>query len=226
MNWIDEGYLISKNNYNENSIIADIFTKEHGKCTGIIFGGTSKKIRNYLQIGNKLHINYNYKNEGKTGFFKVEILKANTPLYFDDKKKLMCISSAMSLIKLLTVEFQKNNNIFENIEIFFNELSSEQWLKNYIFWELNLLKFLGYDLNLKNIVSSKNENNQRKYIVKSSSVEKLVPNFLIEKNAEDTDYDTLLSGLKLVTDYLQKSILIPNNISQPYPRVNFINILK
>jgi len=226
MNWIDEGYLISKNNYNENSIIADVFTKEHGKCSGIIFGGTSKKVRNYLQIGNKLHINYNYKNEGKTGFFKVEILKANTPLYFDDKKKLMCISSAMSLVKLLTVEFQKNNNIFENIEIFFNELSSEQWLKNYIFWELNLLKFLGYDLNLKNIVSSKNENNELKYVVKSSSVEKLVPNFLIEKNTEDTDYDTLLSGLKLVTDYLQKSILIPNNISQPYSRVNFINILK
>ena len=54
MNWIDEGYLISKNNYNETSIIADIFTKEHGKCSGIIFGGTSKKIRNYLQIGKPL----------------------------------------------------------------------------------------------------------------------------------------------------------------------------
>ena len=226
MNWIDEGYLISKNNYNETSIIADIFTKEHGKCSGIIFGGTSKKIRNYLQIGNKLHINYNYKNEGKTGYFKVEILKANTPLFFDDKKKLMCISSAMSLVKLLTVEFQKNNKVFENIEIFFNNLSSKNWLKNYIFWELNLLKFLGYDLNLENIVTSENINNQLKYTVKSSSAVKQVPNFLVDKNDEDINFDTLLSGLKLVTDYLQKSILIPNNISQPHSRINFINTLK
>ena len=226
MNWIDEGYLISKNNYNETSIIADIFTKEHGKCSGIIFGGTSKKIRNYLQIGNKLHINYNYKNEGKTGYFKVEILKANTPLFFDDKKKLMCISSAMSLVKLLTVEFQKNYKVFENIEIFFNNLSSKNWLKNYIFWELNLLKFLGYDLNLENIVTSENINNQLKYTVKSSSAVKQVPNFLVDKNEEDINFDTLLLGLKLVTDYLQKSILIPNNISQPYSRINFINILK
>jgi len=226
MNWIDEGYLISKNNYNETSIIADIFTKEHGKCSGIIFGGTSKKIRNYLQIGNKLHINYNYKNEGKTGYFKVEILKANTPLFFDDKKKLMCISSAMSLVKLLTVEFQKNYKVFENIEIFFNNLSSKNWLKNYIFWELNLLKFLGYDLNLENIVTSENINNQLKYTVKSSSAVKQVPNFLVDKNDEDINFDTLLLGLKLVTDYLQKSILIPNNISQPYSRINFINILK
>ena len=185
-----------------------------------------KKIRNYLQIGNKLHINYNYKNEGKTGYFKVEILKANTPLFFDDKKKLMCISSAMSLVKLLTVEFQKNNKVFENIEIFFNNLSSKNWLKHYIFWELNLLKFLGYDLNLENIVTSENINNQLKYTVKSSSAVKQVPNFLVDKNEEDINFDTLLLGLKLVTDYLQKSILIPNNISQPHSRINFINILK
>ena len=138
----------------------------------------------------------------------------------------MCISSAMSLVKLLTVEFQKNNKVFENIEIFFNNLSSKNWLKHYIFWELNLLKFLGYDLNLENIVTSENINNQLKYTVKSSSAVKQVPNFLVDKNEEDINFDTLLLGLKLVTDYLQKSILIPNNISQPYSRINFINILK
>ena len=55
---------------------------------------------------------------------------------------------------------------------------------------------------------------------------KQVPNFLVDKNEEDINFDTLLLGLKLVTDYLQKSILIPNNISQPHSRINFINILK
>ena len=61
MQWDDIGYLVSKNRYNENSIIAEFYTKDHGKCSGVIFGGTSKKIKNYLQIGNKFHINYNYK---------------------------------------------------------------------------------------------------------------------------------------------------------------------
>ena len=54
MNWDDTGFLLSKNRYNENSLIAEIFTKNHGKVSGIIFGGTSKKIKNYLQIGNKI----------------------------------------------------------------------------------------------------------------------------------------------------------------------------
>ena len=34
-----------KNRYNENSLIAEVFTKNHGKVSGIIFGGTSKKIK-------------------------------------------------------------------------------------------------------------------------------------------------------------------------------------
>ena len=72
MNWSDEGFLISKNRYNENSLIAEIFTKDKGKISGIIFGGTSKKIKNYLQIGNKLHLNYNSKNENKIGTLRLK----------------------------------------------------------------------------------------------------------------------------------------------------------
>ena len=59
MNWDDLGFLLSKNRYIEKSLIAEIFTQEHGKISGIIFGGTSKKIKNYLQIGNHLHISFN-----------------------------------------------------------------------------------------------------------------------------------------------------------------------
>ena len=226
MNWIDEGFLIHKNIYNENSVIAEFYTKNHGKCSGIIFGGTSKKVKNYLQIGNKFHINFNFKKEGTTGYFKVEILKANSPFFFDNKNKLMCISSAMSLIKLLTVESEENFKIFNLIEIFFENLRDDQWLKNYILWELSLFKFLGYDLNLKNLVSSEIINDQKKYFVKSNSSTKNVPNFLVEANENDVDFENLLLGLKLVTDYLDKSILLPNNISHPYQRLNFINTIK
>ena len=118
------------------------------------------------------------------------------------------------------------NKVFQNIEILFKNLSSYDWLRDYIFWELNSLKFLGYDLNLENIVSFKIIDNEKKYFVKSNSSIKYVPNFLIDKKIEKVDFDTLLSGLKIVTDYLDKSILIPNNINHPYPRINFIGTLK
>jgi len=226
MNWDDAGYLISKNRYSENSIIAEVFTENHGKTSGIIFGGTSKKIKNYLQIGNKIHVNYNTKSPTRIGYFKVEILKALTPLYFDDSQKLSCITSAMNLIKLLTAEAQSNKEIFILIDNFFNILNLDNWLKEYIFWELELLKLLGYDLELRKMVEKEIINNQINYIVKTTNEKKIIPNFLIDRSISDIDLKSLLKGLKLVSDYLEKSILKPNNINLPTSRLDFINLLK
>ena len=226
MIWDDKGYLLSKNKYSENSIISEVFTKDHGKVSGIIFGGTSKKIKNYLQVGNKIHINFNTKNDSKLGYFKVEIEQALSPLYFDNQKKLSCITSAMNLIKILTAEYQKNINIYELIKNFYLLLDQDHWIKRYIFWELELFKVLGYNLELKNLVDKEVVGNKYQYISKSNTNKKIIPNFLIEKSEEPVDLTNLKKGLFLIGDYLEKTILKPNNLSQPISRLNFINSLK
>ena len=226
MIWIDEGYLISKNRYSENSLIAEIYTKNRGKVSGIIFGGTSKKIKNYLQIGNKLHVNYNSKSETRIGYFKIEILNAYSPLYFDHKQKLSCITSATNLIKILTADSQANIKVYQIIENLFLILKDQDWLKKYIFWELDLLKLLGYDLELENLVEKDTVENKTVYYASSSNEKKFVPNFLIEKDLEVNDIKILLNGLKLVGDYLDKTILKPNNLNYPNSRLLFINSLK
>ena len=226
MNWDDTGFLLSKNRYNENSLISEIYTKDHGKVSGIIFGGTSKKIKNYLQIGNKIYVNFNSKNENKIGYFKIEIQEAISPLYFDNKQKLSCISSAMNLIKILTAEYQKNTDIYNLIVNFSYLLQSDNWIKEYIFWELELFKILGYDLELKNLVDITTIDDKVQYISKSSTHKKVIPNFLIDKKIIEKDILTLVSGLNLVGDFLNKTILKPNNLSQPLSRLEFINTLR
>ncbi|MDA7734397.1 DNA repair protein RecO [Candidatus Pelagibacter sp.] len=226
MNWIDEGFLISKNRYSENSLIAEIFTKDRGKISGIIFGGTSKKIKNYLQIGNRLHINYSSKSDNRIGYFKIEILNAYSPLYFDHKQKLSCITLATNLIKILTADSQSNIKVYQIIEKLFLILNDQDWLKKYIFWELDLLKVLGYDLELKKLVEKVTIENKTVYYASSSTEKKYVPNFLIDKDMEESDLKTLLNGLKLVGDYLDKTILKPNNLNYPNSRLLFINSLK
>ena len=226
MNWIDEGFLINKNRYSENSLIAEIYTKDRGKISGIIFGGTSKKIKNYLQIGNKIYVNYNSKSVTRIGYFKIEILKALTPLYFDENQKLSCITSAMHLIKLLTAEAQSNIEIYKLIDKFFEILTSDNWIQKYIFWELELLKLLGYDLELKTMAEKEIVDSEVNYYVKSSTEKKSIPNFLIDENSIDVNLKNLLKGLKLVSDYLEKSILKPNNLNLPTSRTHFINLLK
>jgi DNA repair protein RecO (recombination protein O) len=218
--------LLSKNRYNENSIITEIFTKERGKVSGIIFGGTSKKIKNYLQVGNLLYTNYNSKSVNRIGYFKIEIFKAFTPIYFDDPKKLNCISSSMNLIKILTADSQRNEDIYKSINDLYKILEEPDWLKRYIFWELNLLSILGFNLDLKQMVNKEILDNKTVYFAKSSTERKLVPNFLIDKNENQENIKDLLNGLKLVGDFLDKTILKPNNINHPLTREQFINSLK
>ena len=226
MTWDDEGFLISKNKYSENSLIVEIFTKNHGKTSGIIFGGTSRKIKNYLQLGNQLHVNYSSKTENKIGNFKIELLKAYAPIFFNNYRKLLCIFSALQLIKILTAESQKNIKIYGLIENFYILLKKENWIRNYIFWELELFKIIGYDLELKNLVKKELINNEVKYLVKSTKEKKIVPNFLIDNNQDFLNEEILIDGLRLVGDYLEKSILRPNNINYPLSRSRFLNTFK
>ena len=226
MNWDDKGFLLSKTKYNENSIIVEIYTKDHGKVPGIIFGGTSKKVKNYLQIGNKLHVNFNSKSDTKIGYFKIEIEEALAPFYFDDNQKLSCISSAVSLIKLLSPEYQKNQYIYSLIDDFFLLLKSDTWIKNYIFWELELLKVVGYELKFENLVDKKMVGNELIYFSKSITDKKIVPNFLIDKTSDIESISSLLDGLKIIGDYLDKTILKPNNLNHPLNRSHFINTLR
>ena len=89
MNWEDECYLLSKRKFRENANLINVFSKTRGKVSGIVYGGNSRKIRNYLQISNKLFVVHNSKNENRLGYFKTELVNPVSPLFFNDKKDLV-----------------------------------------------------------------------------------------------------------------------------------------
>ena len=224
MNWQDKGYLLSLNKYNENSSIAEFYTENNGKIVGIIFGSTSKKIKSYLLIGNKFHINSKLREDGRLGYLKVEIDEIKTPVYLENKKKLFCIIYCMNLIKILTVENENNVEIYILLEKLFKIIELDNWLVEFLYLELNILKSIGYDINFKDYVVDKNINGQTKYIVDSS--QKIIPNFLIDKNISPENLKDIYSGFSIVGDFLDKTIIKPNNKNYPSSRNDFVNLLK
>ena len=86
MIWEDECYLLSKRKFRENANIINIFTQKKGKLDGIVYGGTSRKIKNYLQISNKLFVSHTSKSENRIGYFKTELIQPISAKYFNDKK--------------------------------------------------------------------------------------------------------------------------------------------
>ena len=148
MIWEDECYLLSKRKFRENANIINIFSQKKGKLDGIVYGGTSKKVRNYLQISNKLFVSHTSKNENRIGYFKTELIKPISPLYFNDKQRTSALISICSLLNILLPDSQPNKKIYESFENLINSINLENWIFLYIFFEINLIKELGYDTNL------------------------------------------------------------------------------
>ena len=225
MNWEDECYLLSKRKFRENANIINIFTKNKGKIDGIVYGGNSRKIRNYLQISNKLFVAHSSKNENKIGYFKTELIKPISPLYFNDKEKTSALISICSLLNILLPEAQPNKKIYTSFENLINSFNFENWVLLYIFFELNLIKDLGYDTNLSQY---KNLNlNEETKKIKIDGYIYDVPTFLIiKKNPKKITKNLIKKSLYFTRNFIANRFFIPNNLHFPKSRVileNYFN---
>ena len=218
MIWEDECYLLSKRKFRENANIINIFTQKKGKIDGIVYGGNSRKIRNYLQISNKLFVSHNSKSENKIGYFKTELIKPISPLYFNDKERTSALMSICTLLNILLPDSQPNKNIYNYFENFINSINSENWIFLYIFFEINLIKELGYDTNLSKYEGNKNVKETNK--IKIDGYIYSVPNFLVTKEIPVKHTSSLIrKSLYFTRQVLQNKFFIPNNMIFPKSRV-------
>ena len=81
------------------------------------------------------------------------LIQPIAPLFFDDKKRSVCILSATSILKILLPERETNKKIYNSFEKMLNNLKFDNWINLYIEWELSLIKELGFEDNLKTINS-------------------------------------------------------------------------
>ena len=212
MYWQDEGFLLSKNNFDENSIIIEAFTLHHGKYNGIVYGGSSRKQKRNFQIGNKILLNWKSKGQNKSGYFNIELIEAISPLFFDDKKKSICILAATSFLKILLPERQINKIIYNSFEKMLNNLKSDNWINLYIHWELALIKQLGFEINLLNANNSIKINNKLFTI----------PNLLLKNNINNNSSNEIREALIFNKNLLMENLIIPNRLKFPL----FRNILE
>ena len=111
---------------------------------------TNRPIR--YNIHENCHPDYREKmkdNSYKLSFFIFQNQYAwkNCFGFYHPVYKIICLDdSKHSYLKL-------NKNIYKIICDFYTFLENENWINKLIFWELELLKLIGYDLELKNIVS-------------------------------------------------------------------------
>tara|TARA_Y100001970_G_scaffold291649_1_gene429615 strand:+ start:1482 stop:2162 length:681 start_codon:yes stop_codon:yes gene_type:complete len=219
MSWDDECYLLSKRKFRENANIINVFTSKKGRVAGIVYGGTSRKIRNYLQISNKLFVTNVSKNNNQIGYFKTELIEPISPNYFNDKKRISSLTSICSLLNILLPESQPNLNIYKSFEKFLNSIGLEDWILSYIFFEIKLLKELGYDVDLSSYSNEESPLTSTKKIKIDGYIYE-VPFYLIKQRIPEKITNFLVKKSLIFTKniFLNK-FFIPNNLIMPKTRI-------
>ena len=219
MNWEDEGYLLSKRKFRENANIINVFTFVKGRVNGIVYGGNSRKIRNFLQISNKLFIFYKSKSDNKLGYFKTELIKPISPIYFNDKERTSALISLCSLINILLPESQPYQKIFKSYEKLISSLDLDNWIILYILFEINLIKELGYDTDLTTFQETSGKLNDFKKI-NIDGYKYDVPSFLISQKIPDKlSKEVVKKSLIFTRNIFLNKFFLPNNLVFPKSRI-------
>ena len=220
MNWENEGFILSKRKFRENAIILEVFTSDFGKVNGIVYGGTSRKVKNYLQLTNKIYLNYVSKSDNRIGYFKTELIEAFAPRYFNNKNKILCLNSITSILRILLPENQKSKNIYKSLENLLSRFDQSNWFLYYLHWELNLISNLGFGFDTDKI---SNINGQKNINIKIDNIDYKIPVFLISKDNVNINSNEIYDGLLFTRKLMENKFFIPNNIKFPLSRKIFEN---
>ncbi|OFW80195.1 MAG: DNA repair protein RecO [Alphaproteobacteria bacterium RIFCSPLOWO2_01_FULL_40_26] len=221
MKFSDEGIIIGIKKYGENSAIVKVFSHNHGIYRGFVKSVKSAKTRAIYQIGNLISFEFRCRIEENLGsFFAVDLIKSYCSKIIFDQLKLNCTSSLFSTIDELFLERENHADLFEEIQIFLQKIVEENcetknFLAHYIRLELQILKTLGYGIDLSSCVVTNTKvdlafvspksaravsfaagKNYQKQLLK-------LPNFLIEDEVQ-FDEKHLLEGLELSGFFMQK----------------------
>ena len=138
-----EAWLLALRSFAENKTIISCLTAEHGLVRGLLYGRASKP-----QIGDSVKLQWHARVEEHLGQAKVEILRRPSGRFIDDPGRLAALSSASGLLEALLPTAAANPKAFTDYGVLLENLQDENWARDYVCWETELLASVGYGLDL------------------------------------------------------------------------------
>ena len=155
MEWRDEGVLLSARKHGETGAILEAFTAQHGRHSGLMQGGASRKNAALRQPGAQLSLTWRARLEGRLGVYRAEPIKGRAAAVFDDPLALAALSSACALLSTFLPEREPQPELYPVTLKMFDALAAGgNWTGVYAVWELELLKALGYGLDLESCAAT------------------------------------------------------------------------
>lgn len=150
MEWQDQGMVIAVRPHGETSAIVEAFTALHGRHSGVVRGGTSRKKAAFLQPGAQVALSWRARLQDHLGAFDVEPIHSRAAL-MGDRAGLAALNAVCALLHLALPERESHPALYDATIGFVNRVESglPGWPTDYPRWELALLQDLGFALDLE-----------------------------------------------------------------------------
>lgn len=234
MEWSDTGIIIHLKKLGESQSVITLFTKNHGKCSGVF--RLSKQNRGWLQLGTRVEATWRARLETQLGQWRLEPQSSQTPLLFDHPGKLAALTSACSLCHLLLPEGHTYPDLFHGFESLMAQLFSDNWGQPYALFERDLLAELGYGLDLSqcaitgrsdNLVAVSPKTGRAACLEVAKQYEgKLLPLPLFFLKNSENSLKELLEGLHLTGYFLERFAFSHLKVGMPPTRGRLLKYLE
>jgi len=147
--WQDEGAVLAVRPHGEASAIVDVFTPGHGRHSGIVRGGTGRRLVGVLQPGAQVAVAWRARIEAHLGAFTVEPLRSRSAQAMGDRMSLAGLNAVVALLLVTLPERDPHPPLYARTVALLDLLGQpEIWPLAYLQWELALLEELGFALDL------------------------------------------------------------------------------
>ncbi len=227
--WEDNGIILSVRGHGETGGIAAILTENHGRMMGYVYGAVSGKNRGVLEPGNLVAVQWRAKSQDQLGTVSLELEKSHAAHVMDDAVKLTALQSACVLADKTLPEREKHAGMFEATKVLLASFQTEMWAPTYIYWEIGLLRELGFGLDLSKCAATGDVEDLIYVSPKSGCAvsaaageiykEKLLrlPAFL--RGGARFESGDILQGLQLTGHFLRHRVFALSNTNMPEARL-------
>lgn len=238
MEWSASGVVLTARPHGENAVIAELFTRHHGRHLGLVRGGRSRRLRPLLQTGNTVSATWRARLADHLGTFVLEAEIFRAAAVMDDPATLAALSSVCSLAGLVP-ERQSYEPLYDALVVVLDSLGDNKiWPALVVRWELGLLEMLGYGLDLSRCAGTGATENLVFVSPKSGRAvsagagavykDKLLalPSFLLGPGATKTpDKNAVMDGFKLTGYFLARHVFQPRGLAMPDARTRMMEYL-
>lgn len=238
MEWREEGMLLSVRAHGESSVIASVFTRDHGVHAGVIRGGQSRKMAPLLQSGAQLDITWRARLEDHIGSFSVEPVRSRAANVLGSRLALAGASVVVAMLQYALPEREPHKDLYDRTLPLMDLLGQEMvWPLAYLQWEMAFLTELGFGLELDHCAVTGTSDNLIYISPKTGRAvskdgagqwaDRMLPLIPCMKGEGEADDAHILLALE-TTGYFLKTKLAEGQVGRPLPdaRDRFLDVLR